>query len=149
MVFGNIDNLNEYSFLEDKVLKCFEYAKSHDLKNFEKGIHEIDGDRLFVNIQEYETKPKEEKSWEAHKDYLDLHFMIDGCEQIDTGNISKMKLLEYVKKDDFQALEGDNNASSILNNGDFLLCFPHDGHMPGISFNGSRKIKKAVFKIKI
>ena len=35
MVFGNIDNLKEYSFLEDKVTKCFEYAKEHDLLQYE------------------------------------------------------------------------------------------------------------------
>ena len=50
MIFGNINNLKEYSFLEAKVKKCFEYAKEHDLLQYEKGSHEIDGDNLFVNI---------------------------------------------------------------------------------------------------
>ncbi|MDY3005770.1 YhcH/YjgK/YiaL family protein [Anaerococcus porci] len=149
MIFGNIKNLKEYSFLENKILECFEYAKNNDLKTFEKGSYQIDGDRLFVNIVEYETKNKEDRFWEAHKDYLDLHLMLDGCEQIDLNFISNLELGEYVKKDDYQALEGDNNSFVILNNEDFLICFPNDGHMTAIAYKKAQKIKKAIFKIKI
>ena len=52
MIFGNINNLSEFPFLEEQVKECFEYAKTHDLASYEKGSHEIDGDRLFVNIVE-------------------------------------------------------------------------------------------------
>ena len=87
MVFGNIDNLKEYSFLEDKVKKCFEYAKEHDLLQYEKGSHEIDGDELFVNIVSYTTTTPEERFWEAHKKYLDVHLMLECTKQIDLNFI--------------------------------------------------------------
>ena len=48
MVFGNIRDLKDYGYLEEEVLKCFAYAKEHDLLSYEKGSHEIDGDNLFV-----------------------------------------------------------------------------------------------------
>ena len=75
MIFGNIQNLKEYAFLEDAVKECFDYAGSHDLKAYEKGSHEIDGKRLFVNIVEYQTVAAEERFWEAHREYLDIHLM--------------------------------------------------------------------------
>ncbi len=31
MIFGNINNLSEFPFLEEQVKECFEYAKTHDL----------------------------------------------------------------------------------------------------------------------
>ena len=55
MVFGNIRDLKDYSYLETEILKCFEYTKNHDLLSYEKGSYEIDGDNLFLNIVEYET----------------------------------------------------------------------------------------------
>ena len=58
MIFGNINNLSEFPFLEEQVKECFEYAKTHDLASYEKGSHEIDVDRLFVNIVEYTTTTK-------------------------------------------------------------------------------------------
>ena len=67
MIFGNINNLSEFPFLEEQVKECFEYAKTHDLASYEKGSYEIDGDRLFVNIVEYTTTTPEERFWEAHK----------------------------------------------------------------------------------
>ena len=91
MIFGNINNLKEYSFLEAKVKKCFEYAKEHDLLQYEKGSHEIDGDNLFVNIVSYTTTTPEERFWEAHKKYLDVHLMLDGTEQIDLNFIQNMQ----------------------------------------------------------
>ena len=37
MIFGNINNLSEFPFLEEQVKECFEYAKTHDLASYEKG----------------------------------------------------------------------------------------------------------------
>ena len=98
MIFGNINHLEEFGFLENSVKKCFAYLKDHDLASYEKGTHEIDGGRLFVNVVEYTTTAAENRFWEAHKDYLDVHVMLKGQEQIDVNFIQNMELKEYVKK---------------------------------------------------
>lgn len=150
MIFGNINNLSEFPFLDEQIKECFEYAKIHDLSSYEKGSYEIDGDRLFVNIVEYTTTTPEERFWEAHKNYLDVHLMINGKEQIDLNFIQNMKLKDFVEKDDFLPMDGIKNASVVLNDGDFLVCYPSDGHRTAImTDNVSEKIKKAIFKVKI
>lgn len=149
MIFGNIHNLGEYPFLEEQVKECFVYAKEHDLTKFEKGSHEIDGDRLFVNIVEYETVKAEERFWEAHKNYLDVHLMLDGTEQIDLNFIQNMEIKEFVEKDDFLPMDGEKNSSVVLNNGDFLICYPSDGHRTAVAVKEPMKIKKAIFKVRI
>lgn len=149
MIFGNVENLLEYEFMEDSVKKCFEYLKGHDLISCEKGSYEIDGDKLFVNVVEYYTTTPENRFWEAHKDYLDVHVMLRGQEQIDVNFISNMQLKEYVKKDDFLPMEGEKNGSVILSQGDFLVCYPSDGHRTAIQAGASELIKKAIFKVRI
>ena len=72
MIFGNIDNLEEFSFIEEPVKRCFEYLKDHELVSYKKGSYKIDGDRLFVNVAEYETTAPDNRFWEAHKEYLDV-----------------------------------------------------------------------------
>lgn len=62
MIFGNINQLSDYGFLEQAVKECFTYAANHDLSSYEKGSHEIDGERLFVNIVEYTTTKADRKS---------------------------------------------------------------------------------------
>ena len=134
MVFGNVRDLKDFSWLESQVLKCFEYAKNHD---------------LFVNIVEYETTTPENRFWEAHRQYLDLHFMLRGPEQIDVNFIDNMEQKEFVEKDDFLPLEGEPNSHVVLNEGDFLLCYPADAHRTAVQVGEPAVIKKAIFKIRI
>lgn len=149
MIFGNIQNLGEYPFLEEQIKECFNYAKEHDLMSYEKGSHEIDGDRLFVNVVEYTTTTAEERFWEAHRQYLDLHLMIRGTEQIDLNFIQNMDVKEFVEKDDFLPMDGEKNSSVILRDGDFLICYPSDGHRTAVAVDEPETIKKAIFKIRI
>lgn len=147
MMFGNIKNLHEYDYLPVDIKKCFEYAASNNLLDFEKGSYKIDGNNLFVNIVEYETIDVENRFWEAHKNYLDLHLMLDGKEQIDVNFIGNMEEKEFVEKDDFLPLEGDKNGHVILEKDDFLICYPNDAHRTAVKVNNPKKIKKAIFKI--
>lgn len=149
MIFGTMKNREQFSFLERGVLECLEYAACHDLKEYDTGSHKIDGDRLFVNIVQYKTTSAEERFWEAHKDYLDIHVMLCGQEQIDTCFIHNMKIGEYVKEEDFLPMEGEKNASVILKPGDFLLCYPQDGHRTAVAVSQPEDIKKAIFKLRI
>ena len=149
MVFGNIRDRKDFSWLEAVVGKCFDYAAANDFLFYEKGSHPIDGDELFVNIVEYETTTPENRFWEAHRQYLDLHFMLRGPEQIDINFIDNMEQKEFVEKDDFLPLEGDPNSHVILNAGDFLLCYPADAHRTAVQVGAPATIKKAIFKIRI
>jgi len=149
MIFGNIQNLGEYPFLEEQIKECFNYAKEHDLMSYEKGSHEIDGDRLFVNVVEYTTTTAEERFWEAHRQYLDLHLMLRGTEQIDLNFIQNMDVKDFVEKDDFLPMDGEKNSSVILRDGDFLICYPSDGHRTAVAVDEPETIKKAIFKIRI
>ena len=149
MIFGNLNNLVEFPCLEEKVKECFAYAKSHDLVSYEKGSHEIDGERLFVNIVEYTTTTPEERFWEAHKNYLDVHVMLRGTEQIDVNFIQNMEVKEFVAEEDFLPLEGEKNSSVILRDNDFLICYPSDGHRTAVAVNEPQTIKKAIFKVRV
>ena len=149
MIFGNINNLEEFPFLEEQVKECFEYAKEHNLASFEKGSHEIDGERLFVNIVEYTTTAAKERFWEAHRKYLDVHVMLHGTEQIDLNFIQNMDVKEFVEKDDFLPMDGEKNSSVVLRDGDILICYPSDGHRTAVAVEEPEKIKKAIFKVRI
>ena len=104
---------------------------------------------MFVNIVEYTTTSAQERFWEAHKKYLDLHLMLDGSEQIDLNFIQNMSLKDFVEEDDFLPMDGDKNSSVILKAGDFLICYPSDGHRTAVAVDGPEKIKKAIFKVQI
>ena len=149
MIYGNVSQLADYDFLNEQIKECFAYAKANNLIGYDKGSHEIDGERLFVNIAEYTTATPEERFWEAHKNYLDVHVMLRGTEQIDVNFIENMEQKKFVEQDDFLPLNGDKSGSVILKEGDFLICYPGDGHRTAVAVNGPELIKKAIFKVRI
>lgn len=149
MIFGNIRNLQDYGFLEKQILKCFTYMKEHDLMAYEKGGHKIEGDDLFVNIAEYTTTTPDERFWEAHRQYLDVHVMLKGTEQIDLNFIENMEEGVFEPEGDFLPLNGEPNSHVVLREGDFLICDPHDAHRTAIKVEEPEAIKKAIFKVRI
>lgn len=150
MIFGNINEQETYDFLPKAIKACFAYIKSHDLLSYTKGSHEIEGKQFFVNIEEYSTVKREDRFWEAHKQYIDVHVMLSGKECIDINFIENMQLGEYKAKNDFQALEGEAQASvNLLNFGDFLICYPQDAHRTAIAVDTPQPLKKAIFKVKL
>lgn len=149
MIYGNISQMEDYEYLDSQIKECFAYAKEHDLLQFEKGCHEIDGERLFVNIVEYTTTTAEARFWEAHRQYLDIHVMLRGTEQIDVNFIEQMEQKEFVEKDDFLPMDGEKSGSLILREGDFLICYPKDAHRTAVTAGEAMEIKKAIFKVRI
>ena len=149
MIFGNIKDKERYSFIDERILECFKYSLENDLKTFNTGSHEINGDDVFVNIVSYNTVDKEERFWEAHRKYIDVHLMLDGREKISLNHIDNLEQNEYEEDGDFLPLNGDESASVILEKCDFLICYPEDAHMTAIRVDASENIKKAIFKVKI
>lgn len=149
MIFGNINHMWEVSFLGESIKKCFAYVNEHDLVSWDTGCHEIDGNQFFVNIVEYVTTEPENRFWEAHKEYLDVHVILSGNEQIDVNFVENMQFGEYVPKDDFLPLEGEKNGSVVLQPGDFLICYPSDAHRTAVAAREPEQVKKAIFKVKI
>lgn len=147
MIFGNIKHEKTYSNLDKDILKCLEYAKENSLMDLEKGSYEIDGQDIFVNIVGYETCEKEDRFWEAHRKYIDVHLMLDGCERIDVNFIENLEQKEYEEEGDFLPLDGEANGYVELRKGDFLVCYPEDAHMTAIKVNDKEEIKKAIFKV--
>lgn len=150
MIFGNINQEKTYEFLPENVKACFKYVKEHDLLNYEKGTHKIDGDNLYVNVAEYTTVKREERFWEAHKKYIDVHMIIEGKESIDVSFYDDMQIKSFDENRDFVELTGEEKATvNLINKGDFLICYPEDAHRTAIICQQSQTIKKAIFKIKL
>lgn len=149
MIYGNVRQLDKFNFLGEKILECFHYAKTHDLMAMKPGFHEINGQDFYLNLCEYTTMTVEERFWEAHRKYLDIHFMIKGVEQIDFCFINTMEQGEYVPDQDFLPMEGEPSGSLLLKEGDFLVCWPEDGHRTAIAPENPEKIRKAIFKVLI
>lgn len=151
MIFGNIYNEASYAFLPKRFKKAIEFARANDLTDVpeEKG-HVIDGKRVFVNIDSFTSKPREDCQWEAHRDYADMHILYQGEELVDVTFLDHLTLGEYDADRDAQAVSGDTVQATVhLKPGDFLICYPNDAHRCNIAPAQPAFVKKGVFKVRV
>lgn len=126
----------------------FDYVKKHDLLHAPLGRIELDGDDLFINNCEAEAVSAGSQRLEAHKEYIDIHLLLEGSEQIGWKPLRDVtdEQQPYDAATDC-ALYADRPTSwATLRPGDFFIAFPEDAHMPLV---GTGRIRKLIGKVKV
>ena len=127
----------------------FKPLKKAVTDNLHEGRYEIDGDNVFAFIQEYTSK--EESSFEAHKKYIDIQFIVKGTEVIYASDLDKLSVkTAYSEQKDIIFLNDYEKATKvILTDGEYGIFFPWDAHKPGLCLDGNPDtVKKIVVKVK-
>ena len=149
MIIDKLKNAESYYSLGQNFKTAFEYLQKTDMANLENGKYEINGDEIFVSVQDYTTKPIEKGRWEAHRKYADIQYIINGSEQLGYTDIEQLtRETEYDSENDIIFLSGKGQYTNAKA-GDFLIFFPQDAHMPCINIKNAEYVKKAVVKIKL
>lgn len=151
MIVDNIKNIAQYKALPE-LAQVVEYLECHDLRDLPVGTTHIDGDNLYVMIQNPTLKRVEDARPEAHELYADLQLIIEGEEIMGYAPIKDLgEPTENPEGKDICFYDGKGGAAFsqiVFKAGDFAVFYPQDGHAPCIS-NGAEKDIKAVFKIRL
>lgn len=149
MIYDHISNADTYTSISEGIKKGLDYLVSTDLENLEVGKYEIDGSDVFVLIQEYLGKEISDANCEAHKNYIDIQYIIAGEEYIGYAPVEGMEVIvPYDEAKDRYFVKWDGTLLTYTK-GMFSIFFPSDAHMPGVEKTSGIVIKKAVVKIKI
>ncbi len=115
------------------------------------GKHQIDGERMFALPQSYETAPGDEKSFEAHRRFIDIQYVLLGEEVIFHSPIERLEIsVPYHEERDVVLFRDPPGASpTLLHAGDFAIYFPHDAHKPGCLHTTPVAVRKIVIKVAV
>ena len=80
MILDEISRLRAYASLHPGFLRLTDYLEQHDLTQAPTGRIVIDGEQLFINVDETTMKTREEQLLEVHRRYIDVHFPLSGTE---------------------------------------------------------------------
>ncbi|WML50763.1 YhcH/YjgK/YiaL family protein [Neobacillus sp. PS3-12] len=150
MIIDKISNYELYEGINKRLDQAIEYIRNTDFEKLRINTYKVDGDELYFNLMEYETKKAEERFWESHNRYIDLHYILEGTEFIGYEQFERLSVKEnYNEADDYWIMDGSLHSKVCLQKGDFMICFPNDVHMTAIKVNEPKKIRKIVFKVKI
>ena len=149
MIKDKLINAETYFGLSENIKNGLEWLKSHDLLNIECKKYQISGDNIYANVQEYETK--EDADYEAHREYIDIQYVVKGKEYIGMTDVNMCETCEEYDSDrdiEFFKCKGEQ-AYELLTEGSFMIIYPWEAHKPSINPDIKSNVKKVVVKVKI
>lgn len=149
MITGNINEAEKYYALNPYFKEAFEILKTFTPDMCENYKSENITVKVSDNITGDLSQDGAPRVFEAHRKFIDVHFVIDGVEAIGYANIRDLKAkTEYNSDRDCQFFEGEANKIR-LDRGDFCITFPEDAHIPFMNPGKESKVKRCVVKIEI
>ncbi len=148
MVLDDLSHAWGYYALGDGIALAFEFLASTDLEALEPGRHDVDGAHVFALVSDYDTKPRAEGRWEAHRAHLDIQVVHSGQELVGCTGLQTLAAGPYNVERDVLFAQGDGEFFA-LTPGRFAIFFPHDAHMPGLRLDGAVRVRKIVMKVRL
>lgn len=149
MIFDAIKNMENYRDYPElyQVLTCL--AKIDESNLPEKTVI-IKKDEVFYNTVEFVSKPEQECKYEAHRKFMDIHYIVSGAEQIATADVKQLNLdTQYDEQKDIAFYTGNQSGRYILTSGDFMVCYPSDAHKVAMMIDKPDTVKKIVVKVRV
>lgn len=148
MIIDTLSNAPLYRGLSPRIALAFDYLRDTDLRGTATGTFEIDGRLVYAMVQEYDTLERTRGAWEAHRQFIDLQYVVSGRERIGYAHVGRLIPGCYDQARDFLPLDGEGDFLA-LGPGDFMLLFPEDAHMPRIAVAAPGLVRKVVVKIAV
>ena len=145
MVIDNLKNLRDYESLNPLFGKAFDYIESTDLNALEPGKIILIENELIVNVCQVPAKTKEEAKLETHNEFVDIQIPLSDVEIMGYTQRTDLPEAQYDATVDMTLYDGAATDYITVKPGMFTLFFPEDGHAPGITPTG---LKKIIIKVK-
>lgn len=151
MIFDNLSNLDLYKSLSPDIYEGLKFLREADA-NIANGVYQITP-RVKAIVSEYETKPQNPNGYEAHRQYIDIQYTLQGQERVACLPIEELNETKPYSEESDCALYSSESILQpsylTLKPGYFAIFFPPDGHMPGLCADVPTKVKKVVVKVKL
>ena len=149
MIFDHLKYGSAYFNLGQGIRSALEFLQQADIGALPAGRHPIDGDRVFALVSDYETKLPQETFWEAHRRHIDVQYVHAGRERIGHADLAGFDADPYDAERDLIVARGTGGQYVELTPGNFVILFPHDVHMPGLTAQDRAAVRKVVVKVSV
>ena len=145
MILDTLDNLKQYASLNSRFEAVLQFLAQNDLDKLASGRHGIQGDDVYVNIQEAKPRSREEAKLESHREMIDIQIPLSDEEEMGYSPLCTLKETPYDADKDIAFYEEKPESYFCVKPGECVIFFPQDGHAPAITAKG---LKKAIFKVR-
>ena len=148
MIVDTIPHLERYLGLHPNLDTAIRYIRNADLGTLPVGRNEIDGDQVFVNVVRTNSIASQDREYEYHKHYIDLHLDLSGTEKIAISLDAPKGLGNFDEESDGGLCSVDDPGQCFpLGKERFAIAFPWEPHLPLIAADQPEPIHKCIFKV--
>ena len=129
--------------------KLFDYVKTHDLTKVPAGRIVLQGEELFINVDDATLRSREEQKLEVHRRYIDVHFPLSGAETVGWRSLETLTEASdapFDAENDFALYTAPAASYFEVQPGSFYIVWPEDAHAPII---GEGRLRKAIAKVQV
>ncbi len=149
MIFCKKEDLKNYLGINKNLDTAINFIISNPIANLAMGRNDVDGEKVFINRFDYETKDASSLLYESHIKYADLHLILSGHENIFVAPNENLDFVEENKQEDYIGLQGKEKATFNMDENFALIVFPNEAHKVKCTWETPAFVKKAVVKILI
>ena len=147
MILDSLKNKAQYAALHPRFQAVFDFIDNNDVASLPCGRHDIDGDNIFVMVQELDLREVSAARLELHRKYIDIQLLLSGPNEVFGWSEQKDCLTaetEFDEQKDIQLFTDIPQCFYSVGEGQFSILFPEDGHAPML---GEGHVKKCIFKV--
>ena len=153
MIIDDLHEFDRYAGLNPLFPAVAEFLRTTDLNALPTGITKIQGDDLYINVQDAPAKTRRQARFESHRRMLDIQIPLTDSEEYGWTPTAALPRGTYDEASDMtmhdpaapRTVEDVTQTYFRLHPGQFAIFFPADGHAPAISSTG---LHKAIIKVK-
>ncbi len=153
MIVANLEHLKDQVVLTPNMETAIAFLTEHGTEHHPAGRVVVDGENVFVEVQAYDTIAEGEPTFEGHRSYIDIQYVVEGEEIIAWTNIDDVTVTKPYDTTGGDAWLGTAPAETVTNvhlkGGQLAVLYPTDGHAPRRAVGASAPVRKLVVKVRI
>jgi biofilm protein TabA len=152
MLVSDLDHIEHQIEITPGLKKAFAFLRSASLRGLPDGRVEIDGDRVFALVQRYHTTAVDSPTFEFHRKYIDIQFIVSGEEIIGWAPLEGITITEAYDTERDICIGTSAKGSwtrAYLEAGQLAVLWPEDGHAPKLAGCAPSAVMKIVVKVAV
>ena len=151
MIYDTLNNIAFYKGLSPDIYEGLKFLQQVN-PDIAVGTYQLTPNVKAI-VSEYTTKEENENGYEAHRQNIDIQYLLKGKEKIACLPVEELSETKpYSEETDaaFYNAVSDHSPSTLdLRPAYYAIFYPQDGHMPCLSVNEPEKVKKVVIKVQL
>lgn len=135
MIIFELGDAAKYVRVHPGFHTALKFLMHQDLSNLPLGRTDIEGDAVYVMASSQQGKRQPEAKLEAHRRYIDIHYVVSGIDTIGWKPTSQCSRIErpYSADNDIELFSDDPLVWIPARPGVAAIFFPEDAHAPMVS----------------